>query len=333
MRRWEPLLLGIAAGAVFFSAVEASSQQLGSSRASGWQVAQAKGTSKSGGESKAASASSDLGQRVRQLEEQFLDIQVQLGTLESLARNAGGASPSMRSAPVGSGADTARIDALETQVRALTAQIEQLSEQIRALGAAPVTRSVEPQARSSSSLSGAPGANNEPNLDFSATVIPSGESSSDPIGQILREDLPQSGGSTIALAAPGLAGGDPKQEYETAYGYLLQQNYAAAEKAFEDFLTRYPDHPLAGNAQYWLGEAFYVRGQCKAAASAFLKGYQNYGNSAKAPDSLLKLAMSLDRLGQKEAACSSFNELSAKFPNAPSHVKTRAATERQRVGC
>jgi len=333
MRRWEPLLLGIAAGAVFFSAVEASSQQLGSSRASGWQVAQAKGTSKSGGESKAASASSDLGQRVRQLEEQFLDIQVQLGTLESLARNAGGASPSMRSAPVGSGADTARIDALETQVRALTAQIEQLSEQIRALGAAPVTRSVEPQARSSSSLSGAPGANNEPNLDFSATVIPSGESSSDPIGQILREDLPQSGGSTIALAAPGLAGGDPKQEYETAYGYLLQQNYAAAEKAFEDFLTRYPDHPLAGNAQYWLGEAFYVRGQYKAAASAFLKGYQNYGNSAKAPDSLLKLAMSLDRLGQKEAACSSFNELSAKFPNAPSHVKTRAATERQRVGC
>ncbi|MGB3718548.1 MAG: tol-pal system protein YbgF [Proteobacteria bacterium] len=333
MRRWEPLLLGIAAGAVFFSAVEASSQQLGSSRASGWQIAQAKGTSKSGGESKAASASSDLGQRVRQLEEQFLDIQVQLGTLESLARNAGGASPSMRSAPVGSGADTARIDALETQVRALTAQIEQLSEQIRALGAAPVTRSVEPQARSSSSLSGAPGANNEPNLDFSATVIPSGESSSDPIGQILREDLPQSGGSTIALAAPGLAGGDPKQEYETAYGYLLQQNYAAAEKAFEDFLTRYPDHPLAGNAQYWLGEAFYVRGQYKAAASAFLKGYQNYGNSAKAPDSLLKLAMSLDRLGQKEAACSSFNELSAKFPNAPSHVKTRAATERQRVGC
>jgi len=280
MRRWEPLLLGIAAGAVFFSAVEASSQQLGSSRASGWQIAQAKGTSKSGGESKAASASSDLGQRVRQLEEQFLDIQVQLGTLESLARNAGGASPSMRSAPVGSGADTARIDALETQVRALTAQIEQLSEQIRALGAAPVTRSVEPQARSSSSLSGAPGANNEPNLDFSATVIPSGESSSDPIGQILREDLPQSGGSTIALAAPGLAGGDPKQEYETAYGYLLQQNYAAAEKAFEDFLTRYPDHPLAGNAQYWLGEAFYVRGQYKAAASAFLKGYQNYGNSA-----------------------------------------------------
>lgn len=333
MRRWEPLLLGIAAGAVFFLAVEASSQQLGSSRASGWQIAQAKGTSKSGGESKAASASSDLGQRVRQLEEQFLDIQVQLGTLESLARNAGGASPSMRSAPVGSGADTARIDALETQVRALTAQIEQLSEQIRALGAAPVTRSVEPQARSSSSLSGAPGANNEPNLDFSATVIPSGESSSDPIGQILREDLPQSGGSTIALAAPGLAGGDPKQEYETAYGYLLQQNYAAAEKAFEDFLTRYPDHPLAGNAQYWLGEAFYVRGQYKAAASAFLKGYQNYGNSAKAPDSLLKLAMSLDRLGQKEAACSSFNELSAKFPNAPSHVKTRAATERQRVGC
>jgi len=348
MRRWEPFLLGMI-GAVVLPAVQASSQQLGAatSKASGWQVAQTtdsrqvaqartKAAPKAGTES-AASASSELGQRVRQLEEQFLDIQVQVGTLESLARNAGGAAPSMRSAPIGGGADTARIDALETQVRALTAQLEQLSEQIRTLGAGPVTRSVGRESLAPA-LPGAPAAASEApsNLDFSATVIRSGEGSGDPIGQILREELPPASGSnsTIALAAPGLAGGgDPKQEYETAYGYLLQQNYPAAERAFEDFLARYPDHALAGNAQYWLGESLYVRGQYKAAASAFLKGYQNYGDSAKAPDSLLKLAMSLDRLGQKDAACSSFNELSAKFPNAPSHVKTRAATERQRVGC
>src|SRR5690606_34306974 len=137
-------------------------------------------------------------------------------------------------------------------------------------------------------------------------------------------------GSQIAFATPGLGGGDPKQAYEAAYGYLLQQNYSAAESAFEDFLKRYPEDALAGNAQYWLGESLYVRGQYKAAASAFLKGYQTYQRSAKAPDSLLKLAMSLDRLGQKDAACSSFEELNSRFPNAPSHVKTRAQTERQR---
>jgi len=91
--------------------------------------------------------------------------------------------------------------------------------------------------------------------------------------------------------------------------------------------------PLAGNAQYWLGESLYVRGQYRAAAGAFLKGYQTYGKSAKAPENLLKLAMSLQRLGQKDAACSSYSELATKFPSAPTHVKNTAQTERQRAGC
>ena len=90
---------------------------------------------------------------------------------------------------------------------------------------------------------------------------------------------------------------NPKQLYETAYGYLLQRDYGAAEAAFDEFLRRHPNDPLAGNAQYWLGESLYVRGQYRAAAGAFLKGYQTYARSAKAPESLLKLAMSLQRLG------------------------------------
>ena len=76
-----------------------------------------------------------------------------------------------------------------------------------------------------------------------------------------------------------------------------------------------------------------MRGQYRAAAGAFLKGYQTYASSAKAPESLLKLAMSLQRLGQKDAACSSFSELPTKFPSAPAHVKTTAQAERQRAGC
>ena len=117
--------------------------------------------------------------------------------------------------------------------------------------------------------------------------------------------------------APAEADVSPKQLYETAYGYLLQRDYGAAEAAFEDFLRRHPNDPLAGNAQYWLGESLYVRGQYRAAAGAFLKGYQTYSRSAKAPENLLKLAMSLQRLGQKDAACSSYSELATKFPSAP----------------
>ena len=113
----------------------------------------------------------------------------------------------------------------------------------------------------------------------------------------------------------------------------MQQDYGAAEGAFDEFLRRYPNDTLAGNAQYWLGETFYVRGNYKQAAAAFLKGYQAYSRSAKAADSLLKLAMSLDRLGQRDAACSSYSELTVRFPNAPGAVKSRADTERRRLGC
>jgi tol-pal system protein YbgF len=130
-----------------------------------------------------------------------------------------------------------------------------------------------------------------------------------------------------------LESSDPKQLYETAYGYLLQRDYGAAQAAFDDFLKKFPNDSLSGNAQYWLGETHFVRGQYKAAAESFLKGYQTYAQSAKAPDSLLKLAMSLDRLGQKDAACSSYAELASRFPNAPQSIKARAQSERQRVGC
>ena len=78
-----------------------------------------------------------LRQRVEQLEEQLTEMQVVIGTLESLARSPGtaaSAAPVSRGAPA-SGADQGRIEDLETQVRALTNQLEQLSEQVRQLGA------------------------------------------------------------------------------------------------------------------------------------------------------------------------------------------------------
>jgi tol-pal system protein YbgF len=125
----------------------------------------------------------------------------------------------------------------------------------------------------------------------------------------------------------------PQNLYAQAYGYLLQKDYGAAEQRFDAFLTRHPSHHLAGIAQYWLGETLFLRAKYKDAAAAFLKGYKDYAKSPKAPDSLLKLAMSLHRLGQKDAACSSFRELQAKFPTPPAHVRSLAQSERQRSGC
>jgi tol-pal system protein YbgF len=248
---------------------------------------------------------------VEQLEEQFVDLQVIVGTLESLARGSIAPPPDGRGGS-GSAADAGRLDAIETQIRALAAQMENLQEQVRNLA--------------SRADNGGP-----PPRFGAVTVAPEAAKEKDEIDKLLAQ--PPGGGKVAVAPPPSEPEAPPQQLYERAYGYLLQKEYGQAEAGFDDFLRRHPSHQLAGNAQYWLGETFYVRGQYRAAAGAFLKGYQNFGNGPKAPECLLKLAMSLQRLGQKDAACSSFAELAAKFPSPPAHVKALAQAERRRGGC
>jgi tol-pal system protein YbgF len=265
-----------------------------------------------------------LQRRVEQLEEQLIDLQAAIGTLESLAKGAAAPPAGPRSGPglsAVNAAEAGRLDAIETQIRALAAQLESLQEQLR-------------------SLNGRRGSLNSPadsESGFgSVTVAP--EAPKDDIDRLLTS--PRGPAPRVAVSPPSPPPGNqgepevqPQQLYEQAYGHLLQKDYGGAESAFEEFLRRHPNHQLAGNAQYWLGETFYVRGQYRAAAAAFLKGYQTYSKSPKAPESLLKLAMSLHRLGQKDAACSSYNELATKYPNPPAHVRSMAQAERQRSGC
>lgn len=294
------------------------------------------GTKSSGGAASAktptkaepSSSEGGIGRRVEQLEEQLVDMQVIIGTLESLAKggtSTGAAAPAFRpsaqpSAGAYSASDAARIDGLETQIRALTAQLEQIADQVRALDG---RRGSLPSG--GTSIATAP----QQSSRFGSTTV-----TTDPIGSLLAENSgqlpPPQRQAAVAVSSDPDA---PKRVYESAYASLLQQDYGVAEAGFDDFLKRYPGDPLASNAQYWLGESYFVRGQFKPAAAAFLKGYQTYAKSSKAPDSLLKLAMSLDRLGQRDAACSSYAELASRFPTAPTHIKNRAQTERQRLGC
>lgn len=126
---------------------------------------------------------------------------------------------------------------------------------------------------------------------------------------------------------------DARAAYDAAYNQLLQRDFKSAEAGFRDFLVRHPNDALAGNAQYWLGETYYVRGQFRQAADSFLTGYRKYKSGDKAPANLLKLGMALHQLGEKDSACATFEELTTKFPGAPAHLKQRAASERQRSGC
>ena len=140
-------------------------------------------------------------------------------------------------------------------------------------------------------------------------------------------------GAAAAKPATLLPQGTPQERYNFAIRLLRQGDWGEAETAFREFVGAHPDDGLAANAQYWLGETFYVRHDFDNAAAAFLEAYQKYPESAKAPDSLLKLGMSLAGLGLAPEACQTFTAVVEKHADAPASILRLVAKERQRAGC
>ncbi len=281
-------------------------------------------------ESAAPGSDASLRQRVEQLEEQLVDMQVVIGTLESMGRGGGASTASTAyrgGAQVGgglSGPDSGRIAALETQIQALTAQLEQMSDQLRALQGGSGAQPRGPAGPSPRS-----GAAPQPGGFGTTRVVPA----NDPIASLINSEEPRAPAGPAGTPASGPSTAVSRQQYETAYRSLLQQDYATAENGFGEFLKRFPGDELAPSAQFWLGESHFVRGQWDSAAAAFLKVVQSHPRSDKAPDSLAKFAMSMERKGNRPAACRALQELNSRYPNPPAHVKTWEAAERRRAGC
>jgi tol-pal system protein YbgF len=128
--------------------------------------------------------------------------------------------------------------------------------------------------------------------------------------------------------------GTPKSQYDYALSLLLkQQDFALAEEALKAFVKQHPRDNLTGNAQYWLGETYYVRNRYQDAAFAFAEGYQKFSKSGKAPDSLLKLGMSLSRMQKRGEACTAFARFLSQYPKASARLKARIDRERRQVRC
>ncbi|PPR78949.1 MAG: hypothetical protein CFH01_00704 [Alphaproteobacteria bacterium MarineAlpha2_Bin1] len=151
----------------------------------------------------------------------------------------------------------------------------------------------------------------------------------------LKKDL---NGSTYSEAKTSkvesfLPNSSPEKQYAFARSLLMKLDYQAAELAFKEFIQKNKDHKLSSNAYYWLGEVYYVKKSFAEAAGAFIDSYKLFPLGNKAPDSLLKLGMSLAELGNSNEACESFEELLLKFPEANSRIRRRALQESVRIGC
>jgi tol-pal system protein YbgF len=81
-------------------------------------------------------------------------------------------------------------------------------------------------------------------------------------------------------------------------------------------LAENPGGRLAPNARYWLGECYYAQGRFREAADEFQRCADDYPQTDKAADSLLKLSFSYDRLGDGPRAMSALDRLLGQYPKS-----------------
>ena len=118
--------------------------------------------------------------------------------------------------------------------------------------------------------------------------------------------------------------GSAAEQYNTSLDLLKKKEYGPALKGFEAFLSNHASHELAGNAQFWLGEAHDALGDYTKASVAYLNAYKNYPENSKRAESLLKLGQSLGKLGKTKEACATFQKLLTDFSKVSDTIKQAA---------
>ena len=228
-----------------------------------------------------------------------------------------------------------RLQQLETDLRQMRGLVEQQGNKIRQLEAESKRAQSDIEVRLNDLERNVMSVEASPHSDSKPAQAGSAVSPSDSLAETsdISKSLQSSPGST--LNAKSLAVKDDKAAavYENAFSMLKNEQYEKAGQEFRSFLELYSDHVLSGNAKYWLGETYYVRGEYEQAARIFAEAFQVYPDSAKAPDNLLKLGLSLASLGSKDDACVALQELYKKYGDTPTPVIRRTEQEMARLGC
>jgi tol-pal system protein YbgF len=126
-------------------------------------------------------------------------------------------------------------------------------------------------------------------------------------------------GAGAGSAGSGDAGSGPddKDAYQSAFTLLKESQYDRAITAFQKFLVSFPDSSLADNAQYWLGEAYYVNKSFPEALAAFQRVIDKYPQSRKRPDALLKIGYCQYELKQWDLANRTLTQVATQFRDTP----------------
>jgi len=129
----------------------------------------------------------------------------------------------------------------------------------------------------------------------------------------------------MASTAAALNPAEQRKDYDRALEQLKDGRYNEASAAFKAFLEKYPGSSYADNAQYWLGEVFYVTRQFQPALNEFGKVLGSHPDSPKVADAKLKMGYIQYELKDWAKAQELLNQVVTGYPGT---TTARLAQER-----
>ena len=119
---------------------------------------------------------------------------------------------------------------------------------------------------------------------------------------------------------------DPSVEnraLESAYTLYKGGSNANAAKAFQDFLSKYPDSVHVPNAKFWLGEAQYKLKNYKGALDIYQDLLKTFPATPKAADVMLNIAACQRELKLILGSKKTLKQLVAKYPASEAAAKAK----------
>lgn len=224
-----------------------------------------------------------------------------------------------------------QIQALQSQVQALQGQIEELRHQLGEAQQRAKDQYIDLDSRLGRMEGGGPtGSTNKPSVpaDQGLQDIQLGSTPPSDAGTLTASDEqlappePVNRTSNIESAGPAsdvpAPAADPeaqKRAYDEAFGALKDGRYAESARRFQSFIDQYPDSDLTGNANYWLGESYYVTQNYRVALETFGNLLSRFPQNQKAPDALLKTGYCQYELKQWDSAEATLNSVIETYPN------------------
>lgn len=195
------------------------------------------------------------------------------------------------------------IDELKTRMGKLDKELQDVQSQLQTMQAQSTAA-----ANPAGAQQGQPGTSQQPGIP----------------GQQSQPGAGDNGGGAPQVPQQPQDQAPPLQDtYQSGLRDYNAARYDVAAGEFGDIVHYYPNDPLAGNAQFYLGEISYRQQKYRDAIKAYNQVLENFAGNPKAPAAQLRKGESLLQMGQREQGIHELRSLIQRYPQTPEASQAR----------